>query len=61
MDGKKLSVWLSAADENDSEDLCVTMFFGSDSKDKIRLQSAEVSLSICCDITQIALSCCIYH
>ena len=46
MDGKKLSVWLCAADENDSEDLCVTMLFGSDSKDKIRLQSAEVSLNL---------------
>ena len=51
MDGKKLSVWLSAADENDTEDLCVTMLFGSDSKDKIRLQSAEVSSSMCCGIT----------
>ena len=42
-DGTKFCVWLAAADESDTEDLCVTMIFGSDSKDKIRLQSAEVS------------------
>lgn len=42
-DGKRFSVWLAAAEGKESEEFCITMMFGADSNDKIKLQSAEVS------------------
>ncbi len=40
--GSKFCVWLSAPDGIEEEDLKITMTFGKDVKNKVRLQAAEV-------------------